>query len=65
VALGDEAVIEIAQEDLTIELGPQPEVEVVHRLLEGEAGVLQTAAELSLEGAWSFEIVHHEIRTSA
>src|SRR5262249_33845464 len=45
-ALGDEAVIEVAEEDLAVQLRPEAEVEVVHRLLEGEAGVLEPPAEL-------------------
>lgn len=46
--LGDEATVEVAEKHLTIELGAEPEVEVVEGLLEGEAGVLQPPAELIL-----------------
>ena len=35
-ALGDEALIEVAEEELAIELGADAEVKVVHRSLEGE-----------------------------
>ena len=42
VALGDEAIVEIAQKDLAAELGAQAEIEVVERLLEREGGILRT-----------------------
>jgi hypothetical protein len=45
-ALGDEALVEVAQEHLAVQLGTEAEVEVVHRLLEREAGVLEAPAEL-------------------
>src|SRR5439155_10463927 len=45
-ALGDEAVIEVAEEDLAVELGAEPEVEIVHGFLEGEGGILEPPAEL-------------------
>jgi hypothetical protein len=41
-------LVEVAQEDLAIELGAEAEVEVVEGFLEGEAGVLQPAAQLIL-----------------
>src|SRR5438093_11767195 len=44
--LGDEAVVEVAEHDLAVELGAEPEVEFVERLLEGEGGVLEPAADL-------------------
>jgi hypothetical protein len=46
VALGDEAIIKVAQEDLAVQLRAEPEIEVVHGLLEGEGGVLEPPAEL-------------------
>ena len=45
-ALGDEAFIEITEEDLPIELGTETEVEVIEGLLEGEGGVLEPPAQL-------------------
>jgi len=38
--LGEEAVVEIAQDDLAVELGAEPEVEFLERLLEGKAASL-------------------------
>jgi hypothetical protein len=44
--LRDEAFVEVAEKDLAIELGAQPEVEVVEGLLEREGGVLEPPAQL-------------------
>src|SRR6184192_1790301 len=45
-ALRDETVVEVPQHDLAVELGAEPEVEFVERLLEGEGRIIEPAADL-------------------